>query len=96
MRHAVRQLSFLGVAFVLLISGCRTVWVHPNASAQMYEADILRCKYRMTPEDLQRLLADPNAPLPDYRSDWKQCMELLGWETDRRSRSSAPWGVPGK
>lgn len=83
----------LAFSLVLLVSGCRTVWMHPNATAAMYQNDILRCKYRMTPEELQRLLTDPDASLPEYRTDWKQCMELLGWEPERRSASRPPWGL---
>ena len=62
-------------------------------SKAQHQNDILRCKYRMTPEELQRLLTDPDASLPEYRTDWKQCMELLGWEPERRSASRPPWGL---
>jgi hypothetical protein len=94
MGHAARQLPTLVVALALLIPGCRSVWVHPDATEAMYLNDSARCKYGISNEALERAIATPSGPLPQVRSDWKQCMGLLGWHTQVRRRSSPPWGYP--
>jgi hypothetical protein len=76
------------------MTGCRSVWVHADASEARYQADFTRCSYGVSSEELQQILATPSSPLPKHRPDWKQCMALLGWQTEWRSRSSPPWGLP--
>jgi len=84
----------LAIALALVLTGCRSVWVHPDATEAMYLNDIARCKYGIPNDELQRAIATPSSPLPEYRSDWRQCMGLLGWHTQVRRRSSPKWGHP--
>ena len=35
--------ALLGSA--MLLTGCRTVWVHPDASAEKYHEDTVRCQF---------------------------------------------------
>ena len=94
MRLATPRLPTLVVSLAFLFTGCRTVWVHPDASEAMYLNDIARCKYGVSNDELQRAAATPSSSLPEYRSDWKQCMGLLGWHTQVRRRSNALWDHP--
>ena len=92
MRLAAPQILTFIASLALLSTGCRSVWVHPDASEVKYQNDMARCKYGTSSEELQRILATETSPIPQYRSDWKRCMDLLGWHTQVRRRSSPPWG----
>ena len=92
MRLAAPQLLTVVASLVLLSTGCRSVWVHPEASEAKYQNDTAQCKYGISNEELQRILATPTSLIPQYRSDWKRCMTLLGWHTQVRRRSNPPWG----
>ena len=84
----------LGCTVVLV--GCRTVWEHPEASAEKYREDRTLCQYGMTPAELVRLherhIKDPTLPLPWIQADWKRCMVAHGWFTRGGTRLGAPWG----
>ena len=79
------------LALLFLLSGCRTVWLHPDASAEKYEKDSIRCKYNMNPRELDHILSDPNQPEPRIRSDWKRCMALIGWSSRTDSSGNPAW-----
>jgi hypothetical protein len=69
--------------------GCRTVWVHPDASHEKYTSDFYRCRFGTeppTPEEIEH----GELPTITPRRDWKQCMALLGWRTKTGMRSSPP------
>lgn len=83
--------AILGAGILL---GCRTVWVHPKATAEKYQTDFARCKYGMTPAELERIMDDPHKDFPPQRRDWKRCMQLLGWHTKVGSRSHRAWDTP--
>ena len=81
--------SLLGL-FALFLVGCRSVWVHPEASAEKYAHDLHVCRYGTEPS-----VAAGASPGRAQRG-WKQCMVGLGWETDTGFRSNQPWSKPQK
>jgi len=83
----------LSLAFVatLATSGCRTVYVHPEATAATFHRDQTRCQYGLSPEEFERAVSTPGQPLPAMRRDWKRCMAALGWDTRTEFRSAEPW-----
>ena len=81
----------IAVACPLILSGCRIVWVHPDATAEKYQEDTVRCKYGMTPAELQQLVDAASQPLPPQRRNWRQCMQLLGWKTKAAPRAHEVW-----
>lgn len=86
----------LGCTVVLV--GCRTVWEHPDASAEKYREDRVRCQFGMTPAELDRLYEryskEPEFQMPRARRGWKQCMVARGWTSSVGSRSESPWSQP--
>jgi hypothetical protein len=79
-----RTALFLMLA--LGIVGCRTVWVHPDASAQKYADDMFWCQYGYHRGDE---IAEHTAPRPLHRG-WRECMGALGWEP----RRGVKWELP--
>lgn len=65
--------------------GCRTVWMHPEASPGKFEADKAQC---------EREVASPPPGGPVYRN-WKACLLANGWTatSDFRFRPAVrkPW-----
>jgi hypothetical protein len=70
--------------------GCRTVWVHPEASREKYTADSYRCRYGQAPPSEEEIL---QGEIPDVRRrhGWKECMALLGWTPKTGMRASPPY-----
>ena len=83
----------VALAFPLILLGCRIVWIHPEATAEKYQADTLRCKYGMTPAEFQQAVDTANGQIPPYRRNWRECMQMLGWKTKTDSRDHRPWDV---
>lgn len=95
------------VVGALLLVGCRTVWVHPEATADKYASDLFFCQrgielseWRETHEtstgtrsDRAWALGDDAAPAAELPG-WKHCMIRLGWDTRVGFRSEAPWSSP--
>lgn len=85
--------ALLGSA--VLLTGCRTVWVHPDASAEKYHEDTVRCQFGISSTELERLheryATEPEFRLPEARSGWTRCMEARGWSTRVGLRSKASW-----
>ena len=88
----------LALGCTVVLVGCRTVWKHPDASAEMYREDRVRCQFGMTPAELDRLYEryteDPASQMPRARRGWKQCMVARGWTTSVGSRARKPWSQP--
>lgn len=80
----VTGLLFLAVA--TLLCGCRTIWMHPEATPEKYEDDKYFCQRGVergenppgVDTESERAWALGESPA---RADWKQCMLRLGWET---------------
>ena len=88
-----KSIHLLVYIFVALgVSGCRSVYVHPDATAEKFEVDSTRCKYNMNPTDFRNVLADSSQDVPVIRTDWKRCMVALGWETRGGVRAENIWG----
>jgi hypothetical protein len=51
-------LSVLMISIPLVSTGCRSVYVHPEATAEKFERDQIRCKYNMNQAELDRVLSD--------------------------------------
>jgi hypothetical protein len=81
--------------------GCRTVWVHPEATAQKYADDTFFCKYGVersewvseagVEAERQRALAPAGGVI---NRAWKHCLRELGWTTTTGSRSNEAWSTP--
>jgi hypothetical protein len=82
------------ISIPLVSTGCRSVYVHPEATAEKFERDQIRCKYNMNQAELDRVLSDPSQDVPKIRRDWKRCMLLLGWDTQSGFRWSNVWARP--
>ena len=57
------------LASTTLCLGCRTVWMRPGATPEMFEADKARCQLEVENPPSEGL-AHPN---------WKACLEANGW-----------------
>lgn len=89
-RSGLLQIVALSMLFCF-VSGCRNTWTHPEATEEKYAHEIYLCRYGVelpTEEEIRRRVADRPGAL---RSDWGQCMELLGWDRDTRMRWAKPW-----
>ncbi len=104
----------VGIASLLLASlslvGCRTIWVHPDATAEKYENDMFFCRYGIersewkpepkpdepvTESERAWALEGPNeVPPGEVRAGWKKCMVRLGWSTSSSGRGDRPWRTP--
>lgn len=62
-------LLLLLLASTSLCLGCRTVWMHPGATPEMFERDKAQC---------QREVENPPPDGTAHRS-WKACLEANGW-----------------
>ena len=89
----VTRALLLIMLLAVLGTGCRTVWVHPEATQEKWSQDFYLCRFGAKPptaEDLQ----DADRPVLVPRSDWKHCLATLGWTTRVRPRSSPPFSTP--
>ena len=84
----------LAIVCAAILFGCRSVWVHPEATAEKYQEDTARCKYGMTSSELEEVINDPDRQMPRHRDDWRECMQLLGWTTETDYRSEPVWDRP--
>ena len=75
---------------VFLVTGCRNVWVHPDATRSKYNRDLYMCQFGSELPSAEEF-SDPDRENPQLRRDWKHCMASLGWKLDTRSRSSKPY-----
>jgi hypothetical protein len=77
---------------LLLVSvlGCRSVWVHPEATHARFNEDLYRCQFGAEPPSVAAFRSS-DRPVVELRQDWKLCMASLGWERDTRFRSSEPY-----
>lgn len=104
MRDSAILSTALLVAAVLV--GCRTVWVHPEATAKKFDEDTFFCKYGIERSEWE---PDPAEPTTDSERawafeggsqpatvspGWKRCMLKLGWDTSVSFRSAKPWRKP--
>jgi hypothetical protein len=92
---------------IVTLLGCRSVWVHPDATAEKYANDLFFCRQGMersewqaraesefdTRSDRAWALEGTDEPKVVNRA-WKSCMVSLGWDTVVGSRSSPPWRTP--
>lgn len=85
----------------LLLLGCRSIWYHPQATAEKYEQDLFFCQHGMELSEWQArhagteserawALGQRAVPGP-VQHGWKQCMVRLGWNTRVGFRSEPPW-----
>ena len=74
----MRIATFVSVLAVTSLLGCRTVWVHPEASQEKYASDFYRCRFGAEPPTNEQIHAGA-LPSVSARPDWEQCMGLLGW-----------------
>jgi len=81
----------LGALVALTFPGCRSVYVHPEATAEKFENDQARCKYNVSAAELAAIVGDESRTIPPIRRDWKKCMIAMGWDTRSRVRSSNVW-----
>jgi len=61
---------------LLAATGCRTVWVHPQADADRYAADQRACRGQAA---------------AGGRGDWHACMEARGWSPTLGLRWEEPF-----
>ena len=93
-KRARARVRLVGLALTLAItslatSGCRSVWVHPDASHEKYSADLYRCRYGVDPPTADEIRSGTVAS-PRARRDWKLCMNTLGWSP----RVGMSWDPP--
>lgn len=81
----------IATTIAVLVAGCRTVWVHPDATAEKYAEDIARCKYGLTAAEVNHIVLNSGEALPPHRRNWKQCMQILGWSTETKPRAHPLW-----
>jgi hypothetical protein len=74
------------------ILGCRTVWVHPEATQEKYTQDFYRCRFGADPPTAEEIRAGDQPPLTKRR-DWEECMALLGWTSRVGMRWSEPYSL---
>lgn len=86
-----KQLGVLALLILACMStGCRTVFVHPDATQEKYTADFYRCRFGTEPPT-QEEIHRGDLPTLNPRRDWKHCMALLGWTTKVGMRWSPPY-----
>ena len=90
------SLAVLALVIVGGLSGCRTVWVHPDASQAKYFEDLHHCQYGTSVPTAQDYRDGTVSELPRVRGDWKMCMGALGWSTKVGDYFSKPFGVSGR
>lgn len=56
------------------MTGCRTVWQHPEATHKKYSRDLYWCRFGIEPD-----VAAESRARPRVHRDWGLCMESLGW-----------------
>ena len=109
MRSGCKATRTAGLAGLLLL-GCRTIWVHPDATAEKYYNDLFFCRYGIersewkpepdsggTATDSERAWALEGEEVEVPRKmnpDWKKCMVRLGWTTSTGGRGDEPWWKP--
>ena len=85
----------IGLALLLIAfqTGCRSVWVHPEATKEKYETDLSSCKYgvKLGNSDSSGSTVATSGKVD---RDWKHCMVSLGWGTTASLRSDAPGRRP--
>ena len=86
----MKTAALIFVMLASLLLGCRTVWVHPEASQQKYTEDYYSCRFGTEPPTQEAIR---QGELPDVaaRPDWKQCMALLGWTSKVGMRWNEPY-----
>ena len=84
-------ISVLSASLLLCTAGCRSVWVHPEATQEKFTHDQARCMYGMSSEEADRILLNPDEVPPSPRKGWKRCMTLLGWDTVTGARAGRQW-----
>ena len=82
----MKTTPLLVLAAAVLLTGCRTIWIHPDATPEKYEDDKYFCQHGVergeglppaeTESERAWALEEPPS-----RADWKQCMLRLGWDT---------------
>ena len=71
------------LALGISLSGCRNVWVHPQASEEKWTYDSELC------DGMPKTDTPAKPSPPEGARSWKQCMLALGWSTETDS-SVAP------
>ena len=84
----------IAIGCCLVLSGCRSVWVHPEATADKHREDLARCKYGISSAEADEIVTNPDRQIPPHRPDWRNCMELLGWSTKTARRGHRIWDTP--
>ena len=80
------RLWLLLAAAALALSGCRTVWIHPEADRDRYLREYHRCRYGAEPP------TPPEAPVEARsRAHWRDCMYARGWSRRVRWRFVDPY-----
>jgi uncharacterized protein YceK len=74
------------LALAVLSAGCRTIWSHPQATQEKFDADRAECT------DQQREAAARGASV----SNWKQCLLDKGWTATTGSRNQEAVRRPRK
>jgi len=69
----------LSLMLVATALGCRTVWIHPDASQAKFDADRAECQRAID----EARAAGASAP------NWKRCLLDRGWTATTDFRSSA-------
>ena len=82
----MKTTALLALTATALLPGCRTIWLHPDATVEKYEDDKYFCQH-----GVERGESEPGVQteserawalsISQARADWKQCMVRLGWET---------------
>ena len=70
-------------------TGCRTVWVHPEATQEKYSHDMYWCRYGAEPPDPNKMYEA--RPVLHLHRDWPICMESLHWSKTTGVRSDKPY-----
>ncbi len=107
-RGQTGTMKYTVILSAILLLGCRSVWVHPEATAQKYEGDLFFCKHGVersewkpdpgevaTDSDREWALGGGSQPTV-VREGWKHCMIRLGWHTVVGGRSEKPWRTPAE
>jgi hypothetical protein len=75
---ALRRPLLVLLASTSLCLGCRTVWIHPNATPEKFETEKAQCL---------REIGSPPSDGVAYRN-WKACLLANGWTATTGFRSS--------
>ena len=88
-----RSIKLLPLLFLLstVAIGCRTIWVHPEATEAKWDKDFYRCRFGMTPEQLEARNENPDAESLRLNPSWEACLSESGWDTRPGSNLGPQW-----